>query len=704
MGLIKGMGLFERGLLERMTAKQRATAKRAAFVAIGILAVSLLLELGLFNFRHWQSLTLPHVEGYDVSYGPGIRDNGDGTYSVTDEDQSYVELTNVNAHVGNLRIPVRRVPSDKGDAVAVQISATDAANGDYFDLPDTEVVDGLPETEYVTVHLVGESTKLRVYVKGLGDQAFTMGGIAINSTRPLVVRLPRMALVALCLLLFGLFRPGSRLYRTGIDLGDRRQKLLLGGVVALNVLVILGLWGAFYDTDWQQTDWPANLQYDYLARSLSEGHAWLDFDPPSALATMSNPYDPTVRAQTLKAVGQSNIADFAYYNGRYYSYFGIVPVLLFYLPYHLATGQDLSTGYVVCLFAVLFALASFFFVHELVRRHFPRTSLGLYLLLSTTFVAGSGMLYCVQFVTLYGLPILMGITLDVAGLGCWLRASDGAGGLSKLWLTLGGACIATVMGCRPQLVLAVLFAFPLFWQDIRERRFFSREGLANTLCVMGPFLVVGAGVMYYNHLRFGSPFDFGATYNLTSVDMTHRGFVFDRFWLGLWEYFFQPFRVAARFPYLFSFGGTGELATDFQGQTINEPLLGGYFAFNIFGLYWLLVPHARTSLHRQGVLGLAACSIVIGLVVVGLDIQMVGMTLRYLTDFSIFFNIAAVCVILSRFASDEVSVPVSGLVVALCCWTIFINLFSLLAAGRYNEAQDANPYLYYFVKDALFWR
>lgn len=30
--------------------------------------------------------------------------------------------------------------------------------------------------------------------------------------------------------------------------------------------------------------------------------------------------------------------------------------------------------------------------------------------------------------------------------------------------------------------------------------------------------------MWYNAARFGSPFDFGANYNLTSNDMTRRGF------------------------------------------------------------------------------------------------------------------------------------------------------------------------------------
>ena len=45
--------------------------------------------------------------------------------------------------------------------------------------------------------------------------------------------------------------------------------------------------------------------------------------------------------------------------------------------------------------------------------------------------------------------------------------------------------------------------------------------------------------MLYNNTRFNSPFDFGANYNLTTNDMTKRGFIFDRFAMGINTYLFQ---------------------------------------------------------------------------------------------------------------------------------------------------------------------
>ena len=75
--------------------------------------------------------------------------------------------------------------------------------------------------------------------------------------------------------------------------------------------------------------------------------------------------------------------------------------------------------------------------------------------------------------------------------------------------------------------------------------------------------------MYYNAIRFGSPFDFGATYNLTSNDMTRRGFVLERIPLGIFEYVFQPITVSGAFPFMEAVS----LADDYIGQYNREPFL-----------------------------------------------------------------------------------------------------------------------------------
>lgn len=55
-------------------------------------------------------------------------------------------------------------------------------------------------------------------------------------------------------------------------------------------------------------------------------------DVPDALRDADNPYDVTTRQQLL-ADGVSPVYwDYAFFNGRWYSYFGVVPALLLFGP------------------------------------------------------------------------------------------------------------------------------------------------------------------------------------------------------------------------------------------------------------------------------------------------------------------------------------------------------------------------------------
>ena len=51
-------------------------------------------------------------------------------------------------------------------------------------------------------------------------------------------------------------------------------------------------------------------------------------------------------------------------------YFGIVPVLLLYLPYYLLTGGALQNYVAVFVFFVGFIIAAAGFVYELMKRYF----------------------------------------------------------------------------------------------------------------------------------------------------------------------------------------------------------------------------------------------------------------------------------------------------------------------------------------------
>ena len=383
----------------------------------------------------------------------------------------------------------------------------------------------------------------------------------------------------------------------------------------------------------------------------------------------------------------------------------MLPVLLFFLPYYRLTGKDLSTGLVILFLCLVFIAAAFWFVDTLLEKYFRHISLGLYLVLTTAFLAGTQIIYALQMTSLYSLPLLLGLLLDMIGITCWLKASDRGGKIHKPWLIAGSVCLALVLGCRPQLMLAVFLAFPIFGTEIREHLFFSRKGLWNTLSVILPFLPICFAFLLYNKARFGSPLDFGATYNLTGFDMTHRGFVPDRFWLGFYEYFFQPLTVGPTFPYIRMAAGHMGLVSDYQGQVINEPLLAGFLAVNPIALWLFGIGRNRKSLAKRRVLSLSVVSLLFGILITAVDIQMVGMTLRYQMDFGIFFMIPVLLLIGDAYENRRENRGDAGILlraaVFLTAVTVLINCWGLLADGRYCSLVVSSPRLYYRIKYLL---
>ena len=80
-------------------------------------------------------------------------------------------------------------------------------------------------------------------------------------------------------------------------------------------------------------------QYELMADALLKGQVYLEYgDMDRRLLEMPNPYDTKARRE----LGVRYHWDHAFYKGRYYMYFGVVPVFLLFIPFKLITGTSLT--------------------------------------------------------------------------------------------------------------------------------------------------------------------------------------------------------------------------------------------------------------------------------------------------------------------------------------------------------------------------
>lgn len=347
---------------------------------------------------------------------------------------------------------------------------------------------------------------------------------------------------------------------------------LLGLVVTLALSTLL-LWTVLGKWEFPRLGGEQGDYYNRLLRGFQQGSLALDLPVPPRLAQLTTPWDPTQRPADLLVP-----PDVSYANGKFYLYFGVAPVVTLLAPFKLLTGQELPFPYALA----TFVLAAFWMLAALwlrvVRDQFPRASLLTRIGGIAVFGLCGGLLVLARRANFWELPIAAGqfyLSAFVACAYAALRAPR-----PSRWLALAGLCLGLAVGCRPTLVVAgVGLAVLVLALTARAVR---RDGTAwppafVRHCLWGgvPLALCVAALLAYNNARFGSPFEFGLNYQLTSVyEAKARHFSLSYVPFNLRAYFWAVPEVSRYFPFL----AQPELPT---------PPAGYYSAEFVYGLLWV---------------------------------------------------------------------------------------------------------------------
>lgn len=640
-----------------------------------IVVIALLLETFVFNINYFTSA---HLNTINLRNKIDLREGKDDVFRFSSIDHE-VEFKNLNTKIKNIFIDFDW--KQPAQLLTLKLQFTDEAHSTYFD--STEYTEGIPPVEvstysnqskYINVNTTGTVSSLKITLVGNDVQyPVRLNNIYLNARHPFDFNTTRFVITLFVLTLACLFRPRSFIYRMHMRENPIASRI---GVVA-TLLVEGALCCAFLffgsnmvgvaTSSYNPGEWDGSSlvntfevggdnaqQYAELAKSIASGKLYLHEQPPEWLMNMDNPYDKGARDEAQKASGESYLFDVAFHDGKYYVYFGLVPVLIFYLPFYLLTGASFPTAIGVLIATLLFLCGSTVLLDRFARHHFERVTLGIFLIVQIAFVSGCGVLYLLKFPTFYSLPIACGLMFSVWGLYFWMCGRSSS--KRCIFFAAGSLCMALVVGCRPQLFLLSMLAFPLFWRPyITRKRIMTKEGLREFICLVAPYVLVALLIMVYNYARFGSFTDFGANYNLTVNDMTQRGWILGRIPPALFAYFFQTPNTAGVFPYI----QPVEFATTYIGQTIKEVTFGGIFwCYPVLWVLFFVRPllavrnHQRETRTISGVIGVLLVS---GFAIAVLDAEMAGILQRYYADFSLMFFAAMVLLV---FVANE-NVPES---------------------------------------------
>ncbi|MCR5041453.1 MAG: hypothetical protein K6C36_05050 [Clostridia bacterium] len=694
---------------------------RLACVAAAVLSLCIVSELFVFNWKHFLSAKYASLpSGSEESSETA----DDGAITVTYTfDGSPVKNMFINAQSTydgkDHNVPSRKEFGYTGDnePINVQVTAYDSANVKGVTFSKRTVLKDVEASHYIFFNLTDSVSK--VVVKLTGPQSYIkpdLLGIGFNKNTPLSLNFFR--LFALFAFLFScyLFRPASRVWKRTF-FRTRLKRLLAAAFAALLTLGAIGATMLFNGTEANQ-EASHHGQYQELAKAFKSGKLDLG-DAPEFLSELEDPYDYGARQ------GNAYRWDTAYFEGKYYVYFGVVPCVLLYLPYYVITGHNLPNVAAYFCFAALF-VAGFFALAILFRRKYAKnvpfsvmmafTAPAAYL--STVFLSKHADLYCI--------PIISALAFAVTGLAFWLASvrdvpapsvSEGTDapemakgrklsrfGVDPVLVCLGSLCMALVAGCRPQVFLSAALAVPIFWKSVfGNRTLFSKKGLLPTVLALAPMAVVAAGLMWYNYARFGSPFDFGANYNLTNNDMTVRGFKVGRIGSALFAYFLELPDTSIGFPFI---RYTTFTDSSYQGTVIYFATFGSVFAlpYTMPALLGLTPKGFRAMKKRRFAVPFLIC--LVGSVVIAVaDAQMAGILSRYYADmlFLVLFASAFAACALYDEMSPKARRTAGSAAYVMCIVTVICCL-ALLCVDDISSAKLYRPQYYYSAAHAVsFW-
>ena len=545
-----------------------------------------------------------------------------------------VEINNLDQKIRTIWL---KLSDSKKAIITCRVYATDAAASEYYQIVSKRQISGkVPESCYIVLHTDGASSKIKIVFELVAGESFRLPSLTFNKPVPLRFSVLRFFLVSAVGLLI-LFLRRSAVCRQPRLIGSALQKQCL--LFLCMIVIILSVFLAAVSQGKKLTAFQAadgDIYSRDLTDALAGGQLHLLTEPPQELVSLKNPYDPTQRA----AAGIKDMLwDTAYYQGHYYIYFGVVPAVLVFLPFHLLTGLYLPSVWFVLLAAIGGQILLLFLADRLLLQFFPRLPFRFHLLAGMALIAGSNLWWCLARPKFYEVAIVGGLFLGAAGLYLLLRVWQlrQEGRLAAGRLFFGCLCLALAVGTRPNLLLLSLLPAPLFVSLMRRPRAFPAKKTAwikPLLLIAAPYLVTGLCLMAYNQARFGSVAEFGARYQLTVTDMASRGmFAPARILPGLWYFLFNAPIVNTAFPYLHF---QDDLAFQFSGYFYTDRRCAGLLVS--LPICWLLASWfwQRREIRRdRRPLGrLIVAMTAVALLLAGLSSMAAGSVGRYMTDFA----------------------------------------------------------------------
>ncbi len=556
-----------------------------------ILLGAVLLEATVFQMPSYHTFLGNNEE---IVLSPSAAQIG-GSCEITDEgfvvsgkEEALITFENLNEAVDSLYADIDFGTNTKRTELVLDI--TDESHYTFrYDIARSRVIYGRENTAYLACQFSGKVGTIRVKFTNPEEHSrIEIKNIIINKPIPFVISWIRVLLIVLLsTFVYAVIHSGVMLKPYS---RSRRFCNVSVGIMTAAVVVL-----AFSIVYRELPDMNLKKQFELtsgnqitqeIVDAFENGQISLLEEPPQELVDLENPYDWGMRNDN----GVSALWDHVMYNGKYYTYYGIAPVILLYLPYHMITGYYFSTNISILLFSIIGLIGLALTYMAIIKRWFRNIPSGIVLSGMVILFSSCGIWYSVGRNIFYEISISAGFAFVALG-SYFLISSNVLGNFrtSLVRIFLSSLFFGLAVLSRPTLaVYAICACIYFFYGTAKSGRtsYYAISSSSNRsrqitywVCAMLPLVCLGIFQMWYNYVRFDSPFDFGIKYSLTINDFTHSQYHTHFVLITIWQYLFSVPSITTDYPFI---------TTPFTRLDVN----GYYFsdAGNTSGIIFLAFP------------------------------------------------------------------------------------------------------------------
>jgi len=562
-----------------------------------------------------------------------------------------------------------------------------------------------PREVFLKVQSSGNMQDIVLEISKSAPGDFTIESIRFNVVQPFDFSLLRF-FVLLIPVLFIIVSVSYRWYDIVTDFTDKKYKI--GVIAVLCAALLFSVFILLASSDGARmpdTPYPFTTvkdtsdPYMFVFDAFRHGSSSLGITPDPKLAALGNQvYSQGARENA----GAFALHDYVFYEGKYYVYFGVAPVLFVYYPYYFFTGSVPAANKVTFVFAVLCAVFFLGAFIELLKTFCRKANLMLLLAVYLAILFGSLVFMLQLFAYRYEIAHLGGYLFLAASIMFAFKAfnvtqNSGEKKSALVYLFLAGAAFISIGLARPN-VFIVAFAFLLpvalkILSDKNRTRSYKISAAASFL------IPVAAGlsfIFWYNFARFGSIFEFGEAYQLTGYAI--RAFNIDvllKFPHAVWYYFFDMPNFLPVFPWIqatihtfntFGYGVYG----DVNAGIMLIPLVWGIF------IWWKKNEHSKNDALMKN----TAVAVFIGTAVsLMLLYGLGGLVTRYTCDLRLSLLLVAGLFVINAYNNMEEGYAKTfayKIFMLACVLSIFAG-FALTFGGNYemwNLVKTSSPDTY----------